>query len=88
MPQNKLEDLRNHLFEAIEMLKEGDMELNTAKTINQLGSTIVESAKVEADVLKTIAEATGEIRDAKFLGSSKAEEPKQLINGQDREIIQ
>ena len=27
MARNKIEDLRNHLFETIEMLKDGDMEI-------------------------------------------------------------
>ena len=47
MPKNKLEDLRNHLFEAIEMLKDGDLDVEKAKAIKGLGDTIVSTAKVE-----------------------------------------
>lgn len=47
MPKNKLEDLRNHLFEAIELLKDGDLDVEKAKAIKGLGDTIVNSAKAE-----------------------------------------
>ena len=36
MARNKIEDLRDHLFETIEMIKEGDMELDKAKAIAEL----------------------------------------------------
>lgn len=52
MPRNKIEDLRNHLFEVIEMVKAGDMEPNQAKAINDAAKVIVESAKVEVQFLK------------------------------------
>ena len=57
--KNKVEDLRNHLFEAIEMVKSGDLEIDKAKTINDLSQTIINSAKVEVDFLKTTGRATG-----------------------------
>jgi hypothetical protein len=54
MARNKIEDLRNHLFETIEMLKEGDMEIDKAKTIADVAQVIINSAKIEVDYLKTI----------------------------------
>lgn len=33
MARNKIEDLRNHLFEVIEALKDGDIEMDKAQTI-------------------------------------------------------
>lgn len=54
MARNKIEDLRNHLFETIEMLKDGDIELDKAKTIADLAQVVVNSAKVEVDFLKTV----------------------------------
>ena len=50
--KNKLPDLRNHLFEAIEMLKSGDIEIHQAQAINNLAQTLVASAKVEVDYLR------------------------------------
>lgn len=52
--KNKIEDLRNHLFETLERLKDKDdpMDLDRAKTVAEVASVIVDSAKVEADVMK------------------------------------
>jgi len=52
MARNKIEDLRNHLFETIEMLKEGDMEIDKAKAISEVAQVIINSAKVEVQFLK------------------------------------
>lgn len=55
--KNKIEDLRNHLFETIEMLKDNDdngMTLEKAKTIADVGQVIINSAKVEVDFLRHI----------------------------------
>lgn len=52
MPKNKIEDLRNHLFETIEMLKEGDLEIEKAKAISEVAQVIINSAKVEVQFLK------------------------------------
>ena len=52
MAKNKIEDLRNHLFETIEMLKDGDMEIDKAKAISDVAQVIINSAKVEVQFLK------------------------------------
>lgn len=52
--KNKLPDLRDHLFEAIEMLKAGDIEIDKAQAINSLAQTLVASAKVEVDYVKNV----------------------------------
>jgi hypothetical protein len=54
MARNKIEDLRDHLFEIIEMLKENDMELDKAKAIADIAQVIVNSAKVEVDFIKVV----------------------------------
>lgn len=64
MARNKIEDLRNLLFEQIEKLmdKDADVEAETAKaeSIANLASVIVNSAKVEIDFLKMMGtEGTG-----------------------------
>lgn len=61
--KNKIEDLRNHLFETIEALKDPDkpMELERAKVVADVAQVIINSAKVEVDFMKTsgIAKSTG-----------------------------
>lgn len=64
MARNKIEDLRNLLFEQIEKLMddESDTEKETARAeaIANLASVIVNSAKVEIDFLKMMGtEGTG-----------------------------
>jgi sortase (surface protein transpeptidase) len=61
--KNKLSDLRNHLFETIEKLKDGDMEVTKAKTIADVAQVIINSAKVEVDYLK----ATDQVQGTGFL---------------------
>ena len=60
MAKNKIQDLRDHLFETIELLKDSEtnhMTVEKAKAIAGIGSVIINSAKLEIDYLK----ATGKI---------------------------
>ena len=64
--KNKVEDLRNHLFEVIEGLKDGTFDIEKARMIADVGQVIVNSAKVEVDYLRVTgaAEGSGFIPDA------------------------
>lgn len=57
--KNKIEDLRNHLFETLEKLKDGDMEVETAKAVSGVAQTIINSAKVEIDYLRLTEQRSG-----------------------------
>jgi len=64
MARNKLSDLRDHMFAALERLDDEEMtteqiknEIEKAKSIAMVGSVIINSAKIEIDYLK----ATGMI---------------------------
>ncbi|NOS92467.1 MAG: hypothetical protein HOP30_11130 [Cyclobacteriaceae bacterium] len=58
--RNKIEDLRNHMFAALEKLAEAETteemakELERSKGIADLGKVIIDSAKVEVDLVKAI----------------------------------
>lgn len=54
MPKNKIQDLRNHLFETLEMLKDGDMDVSTASAIADVSRAIIDTAKVEIQYIKAI----------------------------------
>jgi len=63
MKQTSIDALNNHMFEAIEMLKNNSdskaspnekMDIATAKAIADLGKVIVEGYKVKAQVLTLI----------------------------------
>jgi hypothetical protein len=61
VPKNKIEDLRNHLFETLEALRDDEkpMDLDRAKTIADVARVIVESAKVEVELVKATGERVG-----------------------------
>lgn len=63
--QNKIDDLRNHLFATLEALQDDEkpMDLARAKAIADVAKVIVDSAKVEVDFLKV----TGAVKSTDFL---------------------
>jgi hypothetical protein len=72
MPKNGMDDLRNHLFAALEGLadEEKPLDLERAKAIADVGKVLVESAKVEVAFLKV----TGATKSTNFLPDA-TEEP-------------
>jgi hypothetical protein len=78
--RNKIQDLRDHLFETIEALKDQDkpMDLERAKAIAEVAQVVINSAKVEVEFMK----ATGAAKSTGFL--PEEEEPvrqKRIGNG-------
>ena len=61
MPKNKIDDLRNHLFETLEALRDEEkpMDLDRARAVAEVASVIVASAKVEVDLLKVTGRRKG-----------------------------
>ena len=59
--KNKIEDLRNHLFAALEGLadKDNPMELDRARAIADVGRVIVDSAKAEVHYLEVTGRREG-----------------------------
>ena len=57
--KNKMSDLRDHLFEVLERLKDPEpetpMDIDTAKAIIGVADTIIDSARVENDYLKQLS---------------------------------
>ena len=78
-PKNKIDDLRNHLFETLEALKDDEkpMEVDRAKAICDVAQTIINSAKVELAAL----ELTGQESQSEFLGIGQPA-PLQLPAGE------
>ncbi len=71
MARNKLSDLRDHLFETLEALKDDDkpMEIARAKAIADVAQVIINTAKVEINFM----EASGEIVASGFIDAPKLE---------------
>lgn len=75
--KNKIDDLRNHLFETLEALKDEDkpMDVDRARAIAEVSRVIVDSAKIEVNFLKV----TGALRCTDFLpGEDETPKPKPL----------
>ncbi len=72
--KNRIQDLRNHLFETLERLKDEDspMDIARAKAISEVSQTIIESAKVEIEFM----EVTGEIESTEFFDSLRLTEER------------
>ncbi|PWG61730.1 hypothetical protein [Sediminicurvatus halobius] len=71
--KNRIDDLRDHLFESLERLKEADgesleQELTRAKAISETAGKLIDSAKVEVQYL----EVTGQIEGSRFLKGAPA----------------
>lgn len=47
-----INDLRTALFDALDAVKAGTMDLDKARAINEIGKTITDTAKVEVDYLR------------------------------------
>jgi hypothetical protein len=69
MTKNKLSDLRDHLFETLEALKdkESPMEIQRAKAIADVAQAIINSATVEVKAAQTFDR--GNVSD--FFGTQK-----------------
>lgn len=77
MPKNRMSDLRDHLFETLEQLKdpEAPMDLARAKAISEVAQTIIDSAKVEVQFMKVI---DGSTSGSEFFGAKVVEPSRQL----------
>lgn len=78
--KNNIEDLRNHLFETIERLKdkEDPLELERAKTIADVSQVIINSARVEVDLLKHVG---GEVDSSLFIRPKALPAPTETADG-------
>lgn len=72
MAKNKLTDLRDHLFETLEALRDADkpMDIDRAKAITNVAQAIINSAKVEVDLLNAVG---GSAPGSGFFGPVKGE---------------
>lgn len=59
MAKNKIQDLRDHLFVTIELLKAGEMEIEKAKAIADVAQVIINTAKLEVDFIRATDKADG-----------------------------
>lgn len=60
MPKNKMNDLRNHLFETLENLKDPDkpLDIARAKAVCAVAQTIINSVTVEVKAMNAMGRET------------------------------
>ena len=75
MAKDKIQDLRHHLFETIEMLKDKEMDITTAKAIAEVSQVIINTAKVEVQFLREM----GSNRHTGFMQLENKENDSKLI---------
>lgn len=84
--KNKIEDLRNHLFETLEALKDKDapMQIERALAVAKVAQVIVNSAKVECDFVKLTGRKHSDFIPLPAAGDTapKPGQPR-LVNGRD-----
>ena len=71
--KNKMSDLRNHLFETLEELKDKDkpMDIARAKAVSDVAQTLINAAKVELQAM----ELMGVDKPAPFFDHSPVPQP-------------
>jgi hypothetical protein len=74
---NNVNDLRAHLFAALKGLKDGSVDVNTAKAMSEVAQVIINSAKVEVE----FAKATGGTSGTGFLPIETDAAPTSLPKG-------
>ena len=74
-----IETLRDHLFDALDALKAGSMDVDHAKAVSDIAQTIINSAKVEVEFMR----ARGSDRSTGFVPELPAPQPGQprLVRG-------
>jgi hypothetical protein len=74
MPKNKISDLRDHLFETLECLKDKEkpMDVERARAISTVAKTIIDTAKVELEAYELL----GEGEPAGFFPEAEEKVPK------------
>jgi hypothetical protein len=81
MAKNKIDDLRDHLFETLERLKDDEkpMEIDRARAVADVARVIIESAKVEVAFI----EATGSVKSTGFMPAdeSTTKPPMRMVGG-------
>ena len=66
---HNIADLRKKLFETLAAVKSGTLELDRARLVNEIGKTLIDSAKVEVDFIRA-TDGSG----SEFLGNAAKEE--------------
>lgn len=71
MSSHTMDTLRSHLFDALDGLKTGALDVSVARAMSGVAQTIIESAKAEADYART----TGQVVRSGLISTEQAAPP-------------
>ena len=57
-------DLREALFATLQAVRDGSLDVDKARTVNEVAKTIIDTAKVEVDYLRVTDGGTSEFLDS------------------------
>lgn len=85
MPKNTMTDLRNHLFEVMEQLKDEEkpMDIERAKAVIGVAQVLVDTAKVEVQFLNAIDSSDA----TEFFDMQRIEKRRSLATGNGPEPV-
>lgn len=67
---NTLDTLRDALFATLEGVRSGALDLDRARAVNELGKTLIDSAKVEVDYLRATGGGESTFIESAIIGAS------------------
>ena len=76
MSDKTISDLRAALFDALQGVKNGTLDLEKARAVNEIGKTLIDSAKVEVEYLRVTGGG-----ESTFIEPTADTNPAALPNG-------
>lgn len=70
--EQDLTALRAALFETLQQVKSGTIELDKARAVNEIGKTLLDSAKVEVEYLRATGQGSSQFIEAASIGELPA----------------
>lgn len=70
--EQDLTALRAALFETLQQIKSGTIELDKARAVNEIGKTLLDSAKVEVEYLRATGQGSSQFIEAASIGELPA----------------
>lgn len=82
---NDITALRAALFETLHQVKSGEIDLDKARAVNEIGKTLIDTARVEVDYLRAVGRGESQFLAVEHQAGDS--EPGNGITGITRHIL-
>lgn len=82
---NDITALRTALFETLRQVKSGEIDLDKARAVNEIGKTLIDTARVEVDYLRAVGRGESQFLTVEYQAENS--EPSNGITGITRHIL-